>query len=72
MTGGSVWGRPPSEPRPGCDPNQGYETEKERHHPIEPLFRRALELRARALGPEHPDTLATRKALENLQHRSAD
>jgi Tetratricopeptide repeat len=31
-----------------------------------PLFERALDIRERVLGPEHPDTVATRRALQEL------
>jgi hypothetical protein len=31
-----------------------------------PLFERALAIRERVLGPDHPDTVATRRALEEL------
>src|SRR5207253_731311 len=31
-----------------------------------PLFERALAIRERVLGPDHPDTAATRRALEEL------
>ena len=31
-----------------------------------PLFERALAIRERVLGPHHPDTVATRRALEEL------
>jgi hypothetical protein len=31
-----------------------------------PLFERALAIRERVLGPDHPDTVATRRALVEL------
>jgi hypothetical protein len=31
-----------------------------------PLFERALAIRERVLGPDHPDTIATRRALAEL------
>jgi hypothetical protein len=31
-----------------------------------PLFERALAIRERVLGPDHPDTVATRRAVEEL------
>jgi Tetratricopeptide repeat len=31
-----------------------------------PLFERALAIRERVLGPDHPDTVATRRALAEL------
>ena len=37
-----------------------------RHAEAEPLFRRALTIREEKLGPEHPDTIATREHYADL------
>jgi hypothetical protein len=36
------------------------------------LFERALAIRERVLGPDHPDTVATRRALAELDGYPAD
>jgi hypothetical protein len=36
----------------------------------EPLYRKALEIRERALGPDHPDTVTVRQKLATLQTRA--
>jgi Tetratricopeptide repeat len=33
---------------------------------VHPLFERALAIRERVLGPDHPDTVTTRRALAEL------
>ncbi len=50
----------------------GFHVDAGHYREAEPLLRRALEIRERVLGPEHPDTLTSMTNLADLLWRNAE